>query len=124
MPGLIVREPLLRLTAPYEVPPDGIASAASGSATAAAPVAGLGLMVALPVLLTPPTTWTPAAVTLALPLATRAVADCESTITAPGALMVALPDSVNAPLAVAFRTYSEAEPVVTLPALTMKFVSP
>ncbi len=125
MPGLIVSAvapPMF--TEPCDVPPDGTASMASGSATTAAPVTGLGLRVALPVLLTPPTTWMLAAVTLALPLATSAVLEFESTTTAAGALMIALCESVNAPLAVALRTYIEAEPSITLPLLPRKFVSP
>src|SRR4051812_27654789 len=107
MPGLMVKDELpLRLTAPREARPDelGAARLASGSATAAAPVTGFGLKEALPDLLSPPTIWMPAAVTVALPLARTAVDDFESTTTTPGTSMSPLPDTVSDPATVVLRT--------------------
>ena len=57
MPGLIVADEFpLRVSAPWLVSPAvlGSANEASGSASVAAPVVGVGLNVALPLLETPP----------------------------------------------------------------------
>ncbi len=51
----------------------------SGSATAAAPVTGAGLKLALPLFWTPPCTSMTEAFTEALPLAERALDELEST---------------------------------------------
>jgi hypothetical protein len=67
-------------------------------------VVAAGLSVALPLLLTPPTTWTAAAVILALPLSVRAVVEPESTTSVLGMLMAALPETLSAPPAVPLRT--------------------
>ena len=56
---------------------------------------------AFPLLLTPPTTCTLAAVTLALPLASTALAESESTTTLPAVSISALPESESAPPAAA-----------------------
>ena len=53
---------------------------------------------ALPLFLNPPATSITAAVSWALPLAESAEAELESTTTAPGILMLALPERVRAPL--------------------------
>ncbi len=62
------------------------------------------MTLAFPLLETPPTTRTAAAVTWALPLALMALDDFESTTTSPPTLILAFPDIVSAPLAAASRT--------------------
>src|SRR5579871_6024130 len=106
MPGLMVFDELPLIdTAPFDVPlTDGTARPANGSATAFAPVVGLGLSLPLPVTLSPPTIRMLEPVTEALPLTLTAVEELESTSTEPGTLIWALPDTVNAPLAVEFKT--------------------
>src|SRR5437763_3588661 len=101
MPGPISDQALpLRLTAPFDWPvSDGAARYANGSATAAMPVVGCGVNLAWPVAAKPPTTWIAEALMTALPLPAMADAELESTITAPGTLMLALPETVRAPLA-------------------------
>ena len=79
----------------------GRSSPASGSPVA--PGVPVLVTLAFPLLLTPPTTWTPAAVTLALPLAGMALDELESTTTLPGTLMAAFPDRLRAPPAVAVQ---------------------
>src|SRR5271166_2468225 len=105
MPGMIVLDELpLRLTEPWllrpRLLPTGTASPASRSGTTFTPVVAAGLRVALPLLLTPPTTWILPALILALPLSVRAVFEFESTTRLPGMLMLALPERDKAPPAV------------------------
>src|SRR5260370_3993001 len=95
---------LVRITETGEAPAAGPGKPASGSATEAAPVWGAGLKVAVLDTLTPPTTLICEAVMLALPLATIAEDDLESTSTGPRTLMLEVPAMVRAPLAVAFST--------------------
>src|SRR5262245_60677577 len=107
MPGWIVAwEFPLRISAPRLVRPAvlGVASVPRGSATGAMPVIGGGLNVALPLFWTPPTTWMLAAVIWELLPAESALEELESTMTLPGTLMMALLESVRAPLAELFRT--------------------
>ena len=61
----------------------------------------------MPLFWNPPATSMTEAVSWALPLAERAVVELESTTTAPGILMLALPESVRAPLAVGLSTKME-----------------
>src|SRR5262245_15926163 len=98
MPGLMVCEPLESLTDATVPLGLGPASEASGSFTDT-PDAGEGLMVAMPAFWTPPATSMIEAVSWALPLAEIAVVELESTTTAPGILMLAVPERVSAPLA-------------------------
>src|SRR5690348_601046 len=112
IPGPIVIAALPpRSTEPSGAPAVGGANAASGSGIAAAPVLGWGLRLALTAELTPPTTWMLWAVTRAPPPAETAVAELESTTTAPGMVIAALPESVSAPLAVGSRTKIEGATV-------------
>src|SRR5258708_4263874 len=88
----------LRLTAPRLVVTLGAGSAASGSAWAATPVAGVTLKPALPETWSPPTMRTAEAVTLALPLRWAAYAEVESTTSQPGMLTDELPERFSAEL--------------------------
>src|SRR5262245_10856682 len=106
MPGLIVSEPLVRLTDPRRGRPlaDGAGSPPSGSGAAWAPVTGAGLMMALPMAWTPPTTWMLPANTRLLSEAERAEGELESTSSRPVIWMRALFEMLRAPAAVGFRT--------------------
>src|ERR1700730_17306735 len=99
VPGLMTSMLLpLTLTAPSDVPAAGAGNVSRGSGIELTPVIGDGLTLALPDLLTFPTTLILLAVTLALPLAEMAEAELESTSSGPVILMAALPDTVSAPL--------------------------
>ena len=93
-----------KFTAPSAAPAAGIAIPVNGSATGCVPVTGVGRSDAVPLTLTPPTTWMLPAATLALPLATTAEVELESTSTRPGVLTLAAPVTSSVPLAVGFKT--------------------
>src|SRR5216683_2928899 len=113
MPGLMVREPLVRLMVPKFFPlPTGAARLANGSAIDLIPVMGVGLRMAPLLALTPPTTWMLPAVIREVPLALRADGELESTTTAPPMLgsprlIATEPVRVKAPLTVGLSTKIE-----------------
>src|SRR5262249_43151405 len=109
----MVCEPRVRFTDPRltRLPP-GAGRPASGSGRGGAPVVGAGLRTAPLDTLTPPVTRICDAVTWEVPLADRAVAELESTTTAPATFTDALPVTVRAPPAAGSRTKID-EPTVT-----------
>jgi hypothetical protein len=117
----------LSFTEPSLVRPVGQGgwSPPSGSLMDVKPVAGAGWNAALLLFCTPPTTSMAEAVTWALPAADRAEVEPESTTTGPGMLMLALPERVSAPEAVALRTKIEGRTdTLIVVGLVRKLASP